>query len=182
MKSHRLLWMVGGLAAGVLLGLGLLWGYDCYTAGQGSAAPARALEVGQPAPEITLNDLQDQSTSLSAYRGRAVILNFWATWCAPCKEEMPVLESAYQKYVDEIVVVGVNARESRDVAGAFAQEIGISFPVWLDLAGSAGAAYRVSGYPTTYFIDSGGILRAAHIGELNQEMLDRYLKTLGVGL
>jgi cytochrome c biogenesis protein CcmG, thiol:disulfide interchange protein DsbE len=137
--------------------------------------------VGKAVPEAeTENVIGNQPLILTSFRGKAVAINFWATWCIPCQNEMPLLEKYQQKYADRLVVIGVNAQESKDAVTAYIAENHITFPIGLDLPGDMLRLWSVQGYPTTYFIDKDGILRATHIGELREDTFDGYLKILGV--
>ncbi|HEX2978796.1 MAG TPA: redoxin domain-containing protein [Anaerolineaceae bacterium] len=179
-SNRRISLLLIGLALGVVLGAGYLWARDRLDQGRFQDTKEVDLKIGQPVPDFTLEDLEGNSVTLSQYRGRSVILNFWATWCVPCKNEMPLLEEQSREYADELVVLGVNAREGRELASAFVDEIGVSFPILLEQAGNVIGAYQVRGYPTTFFIDPDGNLRAVHIGELNSESIGRYLEALGI--
>ncbi|MBI5137064.1 MAG: TlpA family protein disulfide reductase [Nitrospirae bacterium] len=139
-----------------------------------AAATARAeppaafgmVAVPEPAPAFTLEDLAGHQTGLADFTGRVVVVNFWATWCVPCREEMPHLESLWRTYRDRgLVVVGVSEdrggakRVRKDVA-----RMGLTFPVLLDPKGEVGRAYRVTGLPATALIGRDGRLAARVIG------------------
>lgn len=118
--------------------------------------------------------------NLSKYRGKAVLLNFWATWCPPCEAEMPLLEQTAQAYPDQLIVLGVNNQEDDQTVNAFIAQHGITFPIALDTSGMVADQYFARNFPTTYFVDDQGILRAQHLGALTPETLIRYLKTIGI--
>ena len=119
----------------------------------------------QDAPEIALEDLTGNKVSLSSYRGSVVFLNFWATWCAPCRVEMPSMERLYQQLKDDqFVILAVDLQETGETVREFADELGLTFPILLDSMGIAGAGYGVSGIPTTYLVDKEGRLVARLIG------------------
>ncbi|RLT45544.1 MAG: hypothetical protein DWI57_00215 [Chloroflexi bacterium] len=155
----------------LLLGSGWLW----YTRLPVDASPAvRAPQpaVNHPAPDFTLIRFDtDEKVSLSELRGTPLILNFWATWCRPCRAEMPALQAAYQRYGDDLLVVGVDQGEEGAVVGKFLEEFGITFPILLDGDMTVGREYRILGLPTTFFIDSQGIIRQVHAGEINSAIL-----------
>jgi thiol-disulfide isomerase/thioredoxin len=111
-----------------------------------------------PAPDFTLPTLSGEAIRLADLRGKVILLNFWATWCGPCRAEMPVIEALYQRYKDrglEVVAVNLDILSTAGVA-AFVQEVGVTFRVGLDPSWSIARAYRVLGLPTTYLIDRAG--------------------------
>lgn len=128
-------------------------------------------------PEVTLLDAEDAPHTLAEYRGRLVLLNFWATWCAPCQIEMPALEQAYQERKDEgLVVLAVNRDEDRGaVERFFYVDLELSFTALLDEEARVNDMYRVFNLPTTVFVDGDGVIRAVHRGVLTQDLIDSYL-------
>jgi thiol-disulfide isomerase/thioredoxin len=135
-------------------------------AGPASAAPPSPRQ-GFAAPDFTLETLDGSQLTLSEFRGRPVMLNLWASWCLPCRVEMPAIERVYQRHRgDGLVVVGLNvtAQDSEAAARAFVQEFGLGFPIVLDRDGAASARYELMGLPSTYFIDRQGIVRNVIIG------------------
>ena len=134
--------------------------------------------VSQQAPKFTLNNLEGKQVKLGDYLGKVVILNFWASWCIPCKEEMPLIQSAYEKYRDHgLVVLGVNMTDldDRKAIDKFVQETGVTFPIVLDESGSVSNDYRVISIPTSFFIDQTGIIRHFQMGAMNAKQLQDYL-------
>jgi thiol-disulfide isomerase/thioredoxin len=115
------------------------------------------------APNFTLPNVEGEQVMLRQYRGKVVFLNFWATWCIPCREEMPALERLHQTYQD-LAVVSINLKESADQVKTFFQKHHLSFPVLLDQDGSVFRDYLVAGMPTTYLIGRDGTLLARGIG------------------
>jgi cytochrome c biogenesis protein CcmG, thiol:disulfide interchange protein DsbE len=112
--------------------------------------------------------------SLSSLRGHPVIVNFWASWCGPCRSEMPRLEQVVQQHGAEgLVVLGVVYKDTADAARGFATQFGATWPNVTDPDGSIAKAYRVVGAPQSYFIDRAGVLRSIQIGEILQEDFDR---------
>jgi cytochrome c biogenesis protein CcmG, thiol:disulfide interchange protein DsbE len=121
--------------------------------------------AGKAAPDFTLPSIDGQQVSLQQYRGKVVFLNFWATWCIPCREEMPGLEQLHQKYQSEgFVVLAIDLKESAEQVKTFFQKHGLSFPSLLDQQGSVFRDYLVAGMPTTYLIGRDGKLFARGIG------------------
>jgi thiol-disulfide isomerase/thioredoxin len=115
--------------------------------------------------DFTLEDLSSRETSLSSFGGKVVFLNFWATWCGPCRAEIPSMERLYAELKDrEFIILAVNSQEPPDQVSAFVRESGMSFPVLLDSAGRVGATYGVRAIPTTYLIDPQGAIRGRMVG------------------
>jgi peroxiredoxin len=138
-----------------------------------------APQPGEAAPLFLLSDLQGQEVGLAQHRGQPVILNFWATWCAPCIFEMPELQSAYEAHrEDGLVILGLNRDEEQAVVSDFLADdltINIDFPILLDEQAIVADSYGVLNMPTTYFIDAEGIVSAVHRGPLTQAQIDAYL-------
>jgi peroxiredoxin len=130
-------------------------------------------DVGQIAPDFELESLSGGETWLTDFRGHPVVLNFWATWCQPCRQELPQLVSAYDQLQDEgLVIVGLNMQEGRDLITPFAEDRGIDFPVLIDRDGDVGDQYRLLGLPTTYFIDANGVVVSVFRGPLEDTVQD----------
>lgn len=122
---------------------------------------------GFSAPDFTLDLMGGGQVTLSELRGKVVVINLWASWCPPCRAEMPAIEKAYQAYRDlGVVVLGVNTtyQDSEADAAAFVREYGLTFPILLDRDGSVSQRYALSGLPTTFFIDRKGIIRSVIVG------------------
>jgi thiol-disulfide isomerase/thioredoxin len=115
--------------------------------------------------DFSLRDLSGRETTLSSFAGKVVFLNFWATWCGPCRAEIPSMVQLYAELVDEgFTIVAVNSQELENQVSAFVEEAGMSFPVLLDSSGKVGSAYGVRAIPTTYIIDPQGAIRARMVG------------------
>lgn len=127
------------------------------------------------APDFTMVDGEGNEVKLSDFLGKPVVLNFWASWCGPCKSEMPDFEDAFQEYGDEINFVMVNLTdgtgETLETAKAFLEEAGYSFPVYFDTQSLGAAAYGVSSIPRTYFIDADGVAVAYAAQMIDAETL-----------
>lgn len=138
-----------------------------------------SLERGQQAPDFTLTFADGETVNLSDWHGQPVLINFWATWCSPCRAEMPEIVEAFERYQEEgLVVVGVNVQESADKAGEFAEEFQMSFPIALDSRGEVRQLYQVRGLPTTFFIDREGRLTVSWSGLLTKDLLAEYLSEI----
>lgn len=113
--------------------------------------------------------------SLADLKGQPVFLNFWATWCPPCKDEMPDMEDFHKEMGDQVrvVAIGADSYESPEKMAAFAEALGLNFAVVHD-GGNAARAYRVSGVPTSFFIDGDGVIRVRHTGQLSLEQMKEY--------
>src|SRR5207237_3540111 len=131
---------------------------------------ARPPLVGSPAPEIVLKDLQGRDVKLSDLRGKVVLVNFWATWCKPCKEEMPAMQAAYDKLRDEgLVVLAVNELEDVQRVAEHVRSHGHTFPVVMDHDNRIANRYGVVGLPASFLIDRQGIVRERVSGSLLTE-------------
>ncbi len=188
-SSKTLLIVVVGLWAGVVLGavvIGLLaWGGFVPQLGgsddEYQPAPRAALESGTVAPEFAIDDLSGKRVSLSDYRGKVVLMNYWATWCGPCVREMPTFQE-YQDRYPKLVVLGINEEEDAEKVKTFLEKTGmeITYPILLDLTAGVGATYKVNFLPTSFFIDEKGEIRFRHYGLMSRDQFDYYLETLGV--
>jgi peroxiredoxin len=119
------------------------------------------------APEFTLNSLGGEPYALSDLRGQVVVVNLWATWCPPCRAEMPALQSAYEAYQDEgMVLLAVNTTDQDSVAAVegFVDEFGLTFPILLDFEGLVSRLYQLQALPSTFFIDRDGVIQKVVIG------------------
>jgi thiol-disulfide isomerase/thioredoxin len=117
------------------------------------------------APDFSLERLGGSETSLSSLRGKVVFVNFWATWCGPCRIEMPSMERLYNQIPkDRFEILAVDLRESPDIVAEFVNELGLTFPILLDSQGRTGAIYGVRGIPTTFLVDKEGRLVGRLVG------------------
>ncbi len=122
------------------------------------------------APDFLLEDLDGGEIRLSDLRGKPLIINFWATWCAPCRKEMPQFVEAYGKYRDQgLEIVAVNLQEGKSIASKFADDYGMDFTVAIDRDGEVGDQYHLLGLPTTYFVGRDGIIRSVFTGPFEAE-------------
>lgn len=135
------------------------------------------VDIGQKAPDFELETLQGDKIKLSDLQGQKVMLNFWATWCPPCKAEMPDMQKFYEETKDEIQILAVNIDPEYDVAG-FAKEMKIDFPILLDKEDKAMNSYRILTIPTSYFIDEQGIIQNKFMGAMSKNKMKEYLKNM----
>ncbi len=150
-------------ASPLLIGASLI----VVIAGQRQAAAATGLRVGSLAPDFVLPSLNGNMVRLSELRGqKAVFINFWATWCPPCRLEMPTMENAYQEYQArglEILAISIDTGP-KDVIRNFMQEYGLTFPILLDPEGEVMHLYRIFSIPASFLIDKAGIIRYKELG------------------
>ena len=160
---------------------GLAWIRLNRVPADGPASPASrpaAPAIGYPAPDFALKTPSGEEFKLSALRGTPVVLNFWATWCPPCRAELPELRSASERYAGQIAVVGVNQAESAATVAKAAVELGLTFPIPLDHRGDVSQVYGVRSLPTTFFIDRDGVIRQIQNGPLTEATLAQLLQTI----
>ena len=120
-----------------------------------------------PAPDFTLKSRSGENVKLSEYRGDVVMINFWASWCAPCRQEMPLLEDMYKKYSDlGFVLLGVNVEEDSSKANDLLRDVAVTFPVLFDNANEVTKLYKVVAMPSTIIVDRDGKMRYLHRGYL----------------
>ncbi len=135
--------------------------------------------LNKSAPEFTVQSLDGKTRSLTDYKGKPVLLNFWASWCAPCRSEMPLISKKMDKYEkDGLTVLAVNLAESPQTIRAFVKEYDIQFPILLDAESTIANAYGIDPIPTTFFIDRKGKVARIYIGELEEKVFDSYLSVI----
>lgn len=135
------------------------------------------------APDFTVQNTAEEEVKLSDFAGKPVIVNFWASWCGPCKSEMPYFQNMYDTYGEDVVFMMVNltgGRETVDTALDYIQQAEYTFPVYFDTKQEAAYAYYVSSIPATYFIDAEGNLAAYGVGALQEENILQGLELLGI--
>ncbi len=135
--------------------------------------------IGHPAPAFSLPTLTGEALALAGLRGQPVVLNFWASWCGPCRAEMPELQRLHRRLGEAgVAVVGVNQGETPETAAAFMQALNLSFPVALDQRTGVSQQYLVNSLPTTFFIDRDGVIRNTFIGPMSDAVLAQNLRTI----
>lgn len=155
----------------------------------GSAQPVRvtasgeelartpAPRIGYPAPAFTLNNLDGKQVKLSDFQGQTVFLNFFASWCPPCRAEMPDILATYEENkLKGVVVVGVDLQEEAQIVRDYAGNVGLTFPIVLDRTGQTSALYRITAIPTSFFIDRDGVIREMQIGAMSKSLMLAKLK------
>ena len=135
--------------------------------------------VGKPAPDEPVFNYQGEPRTLSFYRGKGVILNFWATWCAPCREEMPIFNEIHDIYKGKgVVVIGANYHQKKKSIARFLKKTPMNFPILLDDKGKLGDKYRLKMLPSTFFIDKDGVVVGSHFGPLSTKTLKEWAAKL----
>ncbi len=140
---------------------------------------ATPVEVNYLAPDLRLNDLRGKPVSVKDYLGKVTLVNMWATWCPPCKAEMPTLEAFYKKYKDDgFIIVGINDGEAPHVVASFVQDFGLTFPIWLDQQYLSEKAFKTINLPSSFVIDRNGTIRLMWIGAISKEALENYVSPI----
>tara|TARA_Y100000294_G_C8562531_1_gene339597 strand:- start:2334 stop:2885 length:552 start_codon:yes stop_codon:yes gene_type:complete len=136
------------------------------------------LDIGNLAPDFILQSVDGNNVQVSSFRGKkAVVVNFWATWCPPCREEMPAFEDIFVKNKNKLTILGVNLQESERAINNFLKDIPVTYPLLLDLDEDAKELYNIFTQPVTYFIDKDGIIIDKKFGPLTpQEIEDKFAK------
>ncbi len=134
-----------------------------------TAGQPLVLAVGEDAPNFTLQSLEGGELSLEAYRGHVVVVNFWATWCPPCRSEMPDIQQVFTERKDKgLAILAVNIQEAPGPVHDFVGKYGLTFPIALDTSGAVTQLYRIYGLPMTYVVDAGGRVADVHVGPLTK--------------
>ena len=137
------------------------------------------MAVNYAAPELSLQNINGETESLADYRDKIVLVNNWATWCPPCKAEMPTLVAYHNEHTaDGFSVIAIEAGEPVDIVTQFVQSFGMNFPVWLDSNGESLQAFGNGSLPNSYVIDRTGTIRYAWTGEISMTMLEKYVTPL----
>ena len=136
------------------------------TAGTQPTEPER-----QIAPDFTMLDADGNEVALSSFFGKPIVLNFWASWCGPCKSEMPEIQEFYEKYGQDIHFILVSVDDSADTAKAFIADVGYTFPVYFDTTSMGAYTYGASSIPLTFFIDAEGYPAAYYMGAMTEDIL-----------
>lgn len=139
---------------------------------RGAVATTPAPIVSHPAPDFRLQDLAGAPVQLADLRGQVVLINVWATWCPPCRAEMPAIQAVYEQLRGRgFTVLAVNVREDADQVRSFMAQHGLTFPALLDSNGAVSALYQSRVYPSSYFIDRTGLVRAVYRGPMSRSVI-----------
>ncbi len=179
-KDQQIRLMTYGSIGLLFLGLmGLLWVSLQPDVEPETAVTTGSAQMGQLAPDFSLPTLGGGETNLSDYAGQVVLVNFWATWCPPCKAEMPDINAYYEARQDDgLVVLAVNAQEDAATVSSFIEATGFSFPVLLDSDGRVEQQYQVRSFPMTFVIDRDGRVVYIHNGLISPDVLTAVLDPL----
>lgn len=172
---NRLRWYLLIVAVAVA---GSGWIYFTRVPDDADIAAQVAAHVNFRAPEFTLTALDGKPVSSSDLRGKVVLVNFWATWCPPCRSEMSDIQSAYQAHRDDLVVLAINEAEGNDAVKQFVDELHIALPILFDRDGAIGRRFQVLALPTSFLIDREGVIRAAHIGQMDRAYIETQIAEL----
>ena len=166
----------GLLILGIVSFLFLAQSPDTSAEASANERSVTPMEVSFPAPELSLENLEGDTQSLADFKGNVVLVNNWATWCPPCKAEMPSLKKFHDEHTsDGFTVIAVEAGDKYDQVLAFAQSLDLTFPVWLDPNGASLKAINNGSLPNSYVIDRSGSVRLAWTGEISLTMLEKYV-------
>ena len=169
-ETRPRLWLAAALLVFVLGGVWLWW--SRVPAEQQPVNRPAEPAVNHPAPDFTLATLNGEQFTLSEQRGTPVVLNFWATWCGPCQRELPALQAAAERYAGRVAFVGIDQAEPVETVQKYVDEMGLTFTIPLDKEQSTASRYNVMGLPTTFFIDSEGVIRHLWMGEMSSITLE----------
>jgi cytochrome c biogenesis protein CcmG/thiol:disulfide interchange protein DsbE len=167
---NRTVLLVGVIIAAVLVGI-LFMGLGK------NPAEIRSPLIGKPAPTFALRQVGTTNTiDISQFRGKPLVVNFWATWCGPCWEEHPVLVANARMLQNDVQFLGVVFQDQEDKILGFLEQRGSSYPTVVDEAGKTAIAYGVGGVPETYFIDANGVIVAKYNGPMNGDIIREHLQ------
>ena len=156
----------GVILAVLLIGIG----YMIYS--NLNKEEVQVVKIGTKAPDFELVDLNGEKHRLSDYKGQGIVLNFWGTWCEPCKREFPAMENQYAEFKDlGVEILAINNRESDFSVNTYVKNMGMTFPVAIDEKDAVFRAYNIGNLPTTIFIDQNGVVTDISKGELSEEQI-----------
>lgn len=172
MKKYRKWLQIGILTIFVVLGV--------VTVANTFSASGSSAKEGNLAPEFTLYDLSGNKHSLGEYRGKAVLVNFWGTFCPPCKDEMPAIQNQYDKWKEQgMEVLGLNLGESKVTIDSFVRQENVRFSILMDRnLETARNKYNVTRYPTSFFIRPDGVIHKVYVGEMNEQIIEALVKEI----
>jgi len=179
-KTQRQSFVIGVFL--VLIGIALfvvLQGTEGEAAAPVADLSVVPVAVNYPAPQLALENVNGETESLEDFSGQVLLLNNWATWCPPCKAEMPTLKKFHDAHSAEgFTIIAVEAGDGKDEVLQFANSLNLTFPIWLDPDGAALNAFKNGNLPNSYVIDRSGTVRYAWTGEISLAMLEKYVTPL----
>lgn len=177
-RARQVILLVVGICL-VLGGIGSAIALKSQDFGVVPAIWATPVQVNFSAPPLSLQDISGQSVSLENFKGKVVLLNNWATWCPPCKQEMPDLQRYYAAHQDDdFVLVAVDQSDPLDEVQSFVTQYRLTFSVWMDPQNQSLTAFANDGLPNSYVIDRMGTVRLAWTGAVNQDILEKFVSPL----
>ena len=166
----------------IVLVIAIIWTFASRVPASATTGAPPSPREGFSAPDFTLDLLGGGQISLSDLRGKVVLVNFWATWCPPCRAEMPAIEKVYRSFGPlelEVLAVNLTNQDNEAAVDAFAQELGLTFPIPLDRSGDVSARYILRGLPSSYFIDREGVIRSVVVGgPMNEALIQSKIEEL----
>lgn len=185
MSRSSLYLMAAGLLIGVGVGVLLIFalradGNTGQSGSMNSSSSPVVPGIGSPAPDFELLSVDGEPVKLSDFEGKPVLVNFWATWCGPCRLEMPIFQKYHNNYGDKFTILAINAGESIEDVSSFASEQELDLPILLDRTGEVEDLFKVRGLPSTFFIDEEGDIQFLHLGAVTESQLQGYMDELGV--
>lgn len=156
-RRNQVIWAIAGAAIIIIIAIAAIWSHNGDTV-------SRA-QIGSPISNFTLRDLNGAAHPISELKGQVVLINAWATWCPPCRAEMPALHEFYVAYRNQgFTLLAVNAGESSSAAGSFIKEMGFTFPVLLDPGTNVLVGLGIDAFPTSVLVDRDGTIKNIHVG------------------
>lgn len=188
MPSERKLTLIRVAVVGVFAALGIFVVTAFRDSGDSGTTEDQVLgplsgdraSAGKAAPPFRLANADGGTVELASLKGKPVLVNFWATWCGPCKKEMPLIQEAFAESGGQLQVLGVNYQESASAAKSYRDDMHLTFPIVLDSDGKVADAYLAQGLPVTYFIDGNGVVQDFRIGGIDETMLEEKLAKIGI--
>lgn len=165
--------------ATVLLFFALWIGYVLLVPNANGKAPGTGIPIGAQAPDFELKTIDGKIVRLADFKGQPVMLNFFATWCPPCRTEMPTLQEIYREYESQgFVLLAINLNESNLAVNKFRESYGLTFPIVIDKEDRVSRVYDIVPLPTSYFVDRNGVVQGRWTGELSKEKLRSFVKQI----
>jgi peroxiredoxin len=180
-KKNRIIWMVVIAFGFIMLGIALLISllFSKSPSETFELFSVEPVEVNFQAPQIELKDLSLQEVSLKDFRNNIILVNNWATWCPPCKAEMPTLQDYYQDHKEDgFVIIAIESGEAVQEVTDFARKYSLTFPIWIDPEGIALEIFKNWDLPSSYVIDRQGIVRLTWTGAIDRKKLDEFVTPL----